>query len=162
MSHYIVKSIDARDKDNIYIRLASSNVQPRIYDRERFTGTFKELYRQLISGTLKIQDGNKQKIHDAYLLSLIDLRQNGLAPQDLWNTNLDESEHYQRAFKVFEETFDAHKNETEYYLKINNLLFSSWTKHGYKGYLFGKGTCTYTDVLLAQVKYPNQIVYQEA
>lgn len=155
MSYYKVRSVNMKDKNNIMVTLASSNVTPISYMAVKYTGNIEELFQNLLSGELQINSGNRQLVHEAYLTALVYLKEKGVSVVDLWYKKY-ECDNYKKALEIFMNALDSGKTKGNYFIQIDGREFYSWAKHGYK-YSSGrqKTKKDYIDVLLAQMRYEN-------
>lgn len=160
MSYYKVKSIDTRNEDNMYITFAANNLIPLRYVRVEFEGDYKDLLKGLLSGSLQILKGNRQKVHDAFLQALIYLKNEGVDTYELYKKNYDD-EYFDKALQIFKQVLNSKANKKMYYVTIEGRNFFGWHKHGYNYSLVGHHPVSFTDVLLAQLVY-SDMSYREA
>ena len=160
MSYYKVKSVDTRNEDNMYITFAANNLVPLHYERVKFEGDYKDLLKALLSGALQILKGNRQKVHDAFLQALIYLKNNNVDTYELYKKDYDD-EYFDKALQIFKQVLNSKSNKKMYYVTIEGRNFLGWHEHGYNYSLIGHKPVSFTDVLLAQLKY-NDMSYIEA
>lgn len=161
MSYYKVKSVDLRDKDKIKVTVASSNVTPVDYERVDYTGTVDDLFKDMMSGNLKLNDGNRQQVQEAYLQANIYLNHKKVHRADIWDANYIHPE-YDKALQIFKQVLDGKRNKRKYYIEIDGYKFYGWTKYGYQYKLGGAPVeKEFVDLLRAQLNYGDKVTYEE-
>lgn len=161
MSYYKVKSVDLRNWEEIYVTTASNNVRPIYYTREKYTGSIEDLFQDLLSGNLKINNGNKQKIHEAYLQATIYLRSKEVDTYEIYKKGYNGDRYYEQSFKVFKQVLENKRNTDKYYIEIDGTNFHGWTKYGYKYSYFTKCEKPFIDLLKAQIMYGDSVTYSK-
>lgn len=161
MSYYKVKSINLRNWEDISIIAACNNVTPIYYHKSKYGGSIENLFQDLLSGNLQINNGNKQKVHEAYLEAKLYLRDNDVDTFELYQEGYKGNEYYENAFEIFKETLKKKQNKKNYYIHIGGRFLHGFTKYGYSySYSVGK-ELTYIDLLRAKLCYPDLVTYEE-
>ncbi len=153
MNHYRIRSLNIKKNGEIHATLAFSTLHPITYFRGKLSGNLEDLFRDLLSGCIKIDNGNRQKIHDAYLQARIYLQEKDIDTFDLYKKNYENDKDYDKAFQIFKQVLNDKKVNKKYYIKIQGDNLYSWLKHGYKSSYNVKKPLSYTDYLLAQYRY---------
>lgn len=161
MSYYKVKSMDLRDWNDIKITAASSNVRPIYYSSEKYTGSIENLFQDLLSGNLKINPGNRQKVHAAYLQSKLYLRHKEVNTYELYKKGYNGDVYYERAFEIFKDILEKKLNKKEYYIQINGKNLHTWRKYGYAYSYHTSTKKSFIDLLIAQLSYGDEVTFQE-